>query len=202
MDIEENVIRKRLKEIFGVDTQTNVGKRINTTQANVSKMLSGKQEPTIETLYHIAKEYDVSVDWILGLSDVKKRTTSIKTYGDVLKSFVSLGELGIIWPFPNNMISVDGSNPELPEVTSFGIRDEILRSLLYEWKRMAQGPKDIYEMWLKKRIEEYSSIQYIPWNEEARDIYYEFRDPAGISFDVLKDFYDAYIKKANESDTE
>ncbi len=195
MDYDLNLIKNRLKETFGDETQVEIGRRINTSQANVSKMLSGTQEPTMETVFHIAQEYDVSVDWLLGLSDVKKRTTTLKTYGDVLKMFVSLGEAGIIWPFPNNMISVDGRNPELPEVTSFGVNDEILRSLLYEWKRMAQGPQDIYEMWLSKRIEEYSEIPYIPWSDELRGLYYEVRNPAGVSIDVLRAFYKAYTDK-------
>lgn len=199
MKIDLDLIKERLKETFGDDTQVTIGKSINSSQANVSKMLSGAQEPTIETIYSIAQEYDISVDWLLGLSDVKKRTSSVQTYGDVLKAFVSLGESGIIWPFPNNMISVDGRNPELPEVTSFGVNDEILRSLLYEWKRMAQSPKDIYDMWMEKRIEEYSSIPYIPWNDEVRELYYEFRDPAGVSIDVLKAFYAAYTEKSAEN---
>ncbi|MDE7433442.1 MAG: helix-turn-helix transcriptional regulator [Lachnospiraceae bacterium] len=202
MDFDLNLIKERLKETFGDDTQVEIGKRISSSQANVSKMLSGTQDPTIETVYRIAQEYDVSVDWLLGLSDVKKRTTSIKTYGDVLKTFVLLGEAGIIWPFPNNMISVDGRNPELPEVTFLGVNDEILHSLLYEWKRMMQSPKDIYDMWMEKRIEEYSSIPYIPWSDDARELYNEVRDPVGVSIDVLKAFYAAYTERFEESAAE
>ena len=202
MDFDLNQIKKRLKETFGDDTQVEIGRRINSSQANVSKMLSGSQEPTMETVFHIAKEYDVSVDWLLGLSDVKKRTTKLKTYGDVLKAFVSLGETGIIWPYPNNIISVDGSNPELPEVTTFGVNDEILRSLLYEWKRMAQSPEDIYDMWLEKRIEEYSEIPYIPWDDDVRDLYYKVRDPKGVSIEVLREFYSLYSKTCAGSDAE
>ena len=202
MDFDLNQIKKRLKETFGDDTQVEIGRRINSSQANVSKMLSGSQEPTMETVFHIAKEYDVSVDWLLGLSDVKKRTTTLRTYGDVLKAFVSLGETGIIWPYPNNIISVDGSNPEMPEVTTFGVNDEILRSLLYEWKRMVQSPEDIYDMWLEKRIEEYSEIPYIPWDDDVRDLYYKVRDPKGVSIEVLREFYSLYSKTCAGSDAE
>lgn len=201
MEFNLNLMKERLKEAFGDDTQIVIGKRINSSQANVSKMLSGTQEPTIETIYNIAQKYNVSVDWLLGLSDVKKRISSVQTYGDVLKAFVSLGEMGIIWPFPNSMISVDGRDTELPEVTSFGVNDEILHSLLYEWRCMAQSPKDIYDMWMEKRIEEYSSIPYIPWNDEVRELYYEFRDPAGVSIDVLKAFYAAYTERLAGNDT-
>ena len=202
MDFDLNQIKKRLKETFGDDTQVEIGRRINSSQANVSKMLSGSQEPTMETVFHIAKEYDVSVDWLLGLSDVKKRTTTLRTYGDVLKAFVSLGETGIIWPYPNNIISVDRSNPEMPEVTTFGVNDEIIRSLLYEWKRMVQSPEDIYDMWLEKRIEEYSEIPYIPWDDDVRDLYYKVRDPKGVSIEVLREFYSLYSKTCAGSDAE
>lgn len=46
------------------------------TQGNVSKLLSGPQQPTLDTLYRIADVYCVSVDWLLGLSDRKNALKS------------------------------------------------------------------------------------------------------------------------------
>ena len=88
------------------------------TQGNVSKLLSGTQQPTIDTLYRISEEYGISADWILGLSNIKTIPNNDLSYGDILKEFIKLGENGIVWPHPNNMISVDGTNPKLPQVRS------------------------------------------------------------------------------------
>ena len=71
MALAIDVIKARLKEAFGQDSQETVGKKLNMTQGNVSKLLSGSQQPTLETIYHVSEIYGVSVDWLLGLSDKK-----------------------------------------------------------------------------------------------------------------------------------
>ena len=56
-------IKERLREAFGSDSQETIGKNLNMTQGNVSKLLSGAQQPTVDTLLRIANVYDVSIDW-------------------------------------------------------------------------------------------------------------------------------------------
>ena len=58
------VIKERLRETFGTDSQTEVGRKLDMTQGNVSKLLAG-QQPAIDTIYRIAEVYGVSVDWLL-----------------------------------------------------------------------------------------------------------------------------------------
>ncbi len=69
-DILETVAA-RLSEAFGNDTQEVTARKLNTTQGNVSKWITGQQMPTSDFLIEIAKAYDVSIDWLLGLSEVK-----------------------------------------------------------------------------------------------------------------------------------
>ena len=69
MALNMDILRKRLREAFGSDSQETVGKKLNMTQGNVSKLLSGSQQPTLETIFHISEAYEVSADWLLGLSD-------------------------------------------------------------------------------------------------------------------------------------
>lgn len=63
---------ERLAETFEGETQEITSGRLNTTQSNISKWLNGQQTPTTATLYQIARTYNVSVDWLLGLSEVKE----------------------------------------------------------------------------------------------------------------------------------
>lgn len=196
MAYDKKSVAERLKKIM-MDPQELIAKKLNMTQGNVSKLLSGAQQPTIDTLYKISEEYGVSADWILGLSKSKDIAKNELTYGDILREFIRMGERGIICPYPNHMISVDGTNPELPEVSSFGIHDEIIQSILYEWKRMASAEPDIYEMWVKKRLKEYSEIPYISWSEKIKELYYEVKSPRGVTPDFLKEFHSYCERERN-----
>lgn len=66
------IIARRLGDLFGTDTQEVIASKLNTSQGNVSKWLSGKGVPPVEVMCHIARTYDVSIDWIVGLSDRKR----------------------------------------------------------------------------------------------------------------------------------
>lgn len=69
MDDIGKVISERLSQAFGKDTQEVTAHKLNTTQGNISKWVTGQQVPTTDFLLQISKAYEVSVDWILGLSD-------------------------------------------------------------------------------------------------------------------------------------
>lgn len=53
-------------------TQADIAKVINTTQQQYSKMETGKADISGEKLVLLAKFYDVSVDYILGLTSEEK----------------------------------------------------------------------------------------------------------------------------------
>ena len=194
MAYDKKAIAERLKEIMN-DSQDTIASKLNMTQGNVSKLLSGTQLPTTDTLYRISEVYGVSTDWILGLSEKKHIATSEVTYADVLKEFISLASKGIIWPYLNNAITVTGKDLELPEVTGFAVTDELIQSILYDWKRSVSTGSDIYEIWLDKRLKEYSEIPYIPWSDKVKELYDEVKSPYGVSADFLKQFYEYYEKE-------
>lgn len=63
--------RTRIKELR-VDrdlSQSEVAKAIHTTQQHYSKIERGKADLSAEKLIYLANFYNVSVDYILGLSD-------------------------------------------------------------------------------------------------------------------------------------
>lgn len=192
MALNKELIKNRLKEAFGNDTQVVIGKKLNITQSTVSKLKSGDLDPTAEQLQSIATEYKVSVDWLLGVSDTKVVNRSELTYADILKGFTYLGELGVLWPYPNHMITVDNSNSEIPQVTGVGISDEIIQSMLHEWRQMITASPDIYQMWLEKRLEEYSSIPYIKWTDDVKALFYQTDNTWNVNPEFLKNFYEYY----------
>ena len=50
-------------------TQLQLAKILNTTQRRISYLESGKIEPDLNTLIFIAKYFEVSSDFLLGLKD-------------------------------------------------------------------------------------------------------------------------------------
>ena len=89
------VDRARLKEIrkdHG-DTQESLGKKLGVSTPAVSKWEQGLTDPTLETLLQICRLYDVSSDFLLGLSAddplfTKKRRSKLSTESRIaLKQF-------------------------------------------------------------------------------------------------------------------
>ena len=71
MDDLKDIIKVRLAELFEKETQELTAGRLQSTQSNISKWLNGTQLITTDNLYRIAKTYNVSIDWLLGISDVR-----------------------------------------------------------------------------------------------------------------------------------
>lgn len=72
---------KRIKELLdkrGI-TQAQFGEIINVSDSTISLYKSGKRQPDFETLFHIADYFDVSIDYLLGRSDVP---TFVKQFED------------------------------------------------------------------------------------------------------------------------
>ena len=66
-----NKLGERLKDIRlekGLDQKT-LAISLNTSQTNVSRWENGKFEPDLDTLIKIARFFNVSTDYILGLTD-------------------------------------------------------------------------------------------------------------------------------------
>ena len=59
-------ILKELRTEKGLST-TELGKKINVSNSTVSRWEGGKIIPSIEHLYNIAKYFDVSADYLIGI---------------------------------------------------------------------------------------------------------------------------------------
>lgn len=59
-----------LRNEFGL-TQEELGKKIGQTKSNISKYETGSLEPGIDTLRELAKIFNVSLDYLMGASDIR-----------------------------------------------------------------------------------------------------------------------------------
>ena len=144
MALEMAVLKDRLREAFGKDSQEIIGKKLNMTQGNVSKLLSGSQQPALETIYTIAESYSVSVDWLLGLSD-KKNVTKFSgqtTYKEAVEMAMALKLSG-------GSISCDRPIDKV----SMQSNDALFCALLSKAIMLYDIDIDLYRRWIIERLE-------------------------------------------------
>ena len=68
MDIMFSLRLQQLRKEKGLK-QTDLAKALNTTQRRISYMELGKVEPDLTTLVALAKFFEVSTDFLIGISD-------------------------------------------------------------------------------------------------------------------------------------
>ena len=89
--MQEIFIKRLLELLESVNmTQTELAKRIGTTNVTISRYISGERKPRIEIVVEIAKVFGVSVDYLLGHSaNLKGITTSQSQLATKLYSIVN-----------------------------------------------------------------------------------------------------------------
>lgn len=143
MMLNKEILCNRLREAFGDDSQETVGKKLNMTQGNVSKLLSGSQYPTLETIFHIAEAYNVSVDWLLGISENKRsiKSANAVSYVSVVESLVSLCQHGTA------MIADEHSNDMVIKVA-----DPLIKFLVKKGLALSRTDTELYQGWKETKL--------------------------------------------------
>lgn len=143
MALNMEIVRERLREAFGEDSQATVAGKLNMTQGTISKILSGNQQPTLETIFHISEEYKVSVDWLVGLSE-KKRITKYSgetTYSSAVEALTDLDHHGAI------TVKNEG-NRELHII----VDDVLLKMLLNKSLSISKTDSELFQNWLDTKL--------------------------------------------------
>ena len=71
MDMTFGEIVRLLRETAEL-TQGELGKKLNMTQRKVSYIQNGKYEPSLQDICTFCRFFDVSADYLLGITNVKK----------------------------------------------------------------------------------------------------------------------------------
>ena len=157
MALNMTILRERLREAFGKDSQETVGKRLNMTQGNVSKLLAGLQQPTLETVFHVAEIYDVSVDWLLGISE-KKNKVDIASYASDIEMMTNLRNLGVI-----RVGKERNGDPYIQ------IKDPIFKNLFIKSLALFDTDSEIYQSWVDSKLSAFGDkplLMDIVWEDE------------------------------------
>lgn len=76
------LFKQRLRELRGNRTLKEVADSLGISRATLGFYEDGSRKPDIEILYKIAKYYNVSADYLLGISDTPSTDQDIKTLSD------------------------------------------------------------------------------------------------------------------------
>ncbi len=188
MALNTDYLKERLREAFGSDSQETIGKKLNMTQGNVSKLLSGVQQPTLDTLYRIATVYDVSVDWIMGLSDRKKaiKPESGTTYGLAVETIQDLVYKGS-----------DMTDKERGDSIEIKIKDPILVKLLKKSQALSKADWEMFKEWRRERLSIFDD-RPIVWTSTFSSEKLDFLAGEAVSEANLLEVYEVAKKEEEE----
>ena len=105
-------------------------------------------KPPLDIAKNIAEKCNVAIDWLCGLSTKMKNDDELKTYSDVITSFVKLESVLKFHVAP----------------LSIKITDSVMQCFLKDWSKMLSlyrsGTIDskLYKLWLDDKKKEYSDI--------------------------------------------
>ena len=158
MALDNDVIRARLKETFGAEQQEVTAGRLNVVQGTISKVLSGNQTLTLEMAYHIAQEYQVSIDWLLGLSEEKQNIKTAETsYASATRVLADLKNRGAISAPPNT------------DNFFFKIDDPILLYLYSKGRKLLEADREFYKDWITNKLNAFADKEVLysmAWKDE------------------------------------
>ena len=153
------LIGKRIKQarLLRGDSQNDLAAKLDNTvsAAAISSYENGGSLPSFYVAYKIAKEYNISLDWLCGLPENRE----IRTYADMINLIINLEE-----QYKTDM-SLDATATwyELAyagDDASLIFRDDNLAKLFIEWDKMKKLHDDktiddeLYMLWVEKKLSE------------------------------------------------
>ncbi len=162
-----NLFSDRIKELRKSLnlTQAQFAQKIGTTQVTLSSYENSDKTPALETLKKIAVEYGVSVDWLLGLSDVQYLSSEISTYSDLISTIVQIEKIknlcleidtGLSEYYEGPLGEFDGHTAY--NIGRLGFNDELMTDFISEWSEMIRLrnrgtiKEDLYNLWVNDKI--------------------------------------------------
>lgn len=159
-DMELQIFADRLKELrqkLNI-TQKDFAERIGITAAALSSYENNLKNPSIAVAKRIAETFNVSIDWLCGLSNKMKNDDTPQTYADVIDLLVKAEDALKFKMDPLN-------------TTCINFYDSVMRCFIHEWARMLplyhSGTVDskLYKLWLDDKKKEYADIHLGNTNE-------------------------------------
>jgi len=150
-DTELEVFSARLKELrTSLNlTQSEFASKIGSTASALSSYEKKLKNPSVIVAKRIAEHYNVSIDWLCGLSNRKSIEFKIDSCSDLIKMLIRIDERFLINP---NIIN---------NYPSIVFLDSPMDEFFKEWIKMRNLLKesvldiDVYNLWIEKTLSKY-----------------------------------------------
>ena len=164
-DVTQNkkMLRDRLIKLRGNETLESAAKKIGIDRTALGYYESGKRLPGIETLLRISNYYNVTCDYLLGLTDVKEENTDTRTiykhtglYSDTINTL-------------HNMNTAAHDHNALDRLTIQTINwlissrtclEHIVQFLFFIPKKFSTGDGKIQDLYSLELYDEYYTVDY------------------------------------------
>lgn len=169
MEIQNTqLLCSRLKELRSSLnlTQKEFAEKIGASTVSISSYEIGAKTPSLDMLLIIAKTFDVSIDWLCGLSDNPNQTGEIKTYSELIRLLISILDNTCI---DSDIVFLNGpSDYDFPPTTEpyvfpyIYINDEKIRTFFHEWKDLSRLlhagtiKQELFRLWLNDKLQSLS----------------------------------------------
>lgn len=192
----ENAISSHIKELRTSLklTQNQFAETLNISTVSVSSYETGAKTPSLDMVINIAQKYNVSLDWLCGLSDKSPSTSIVSTYADIIEMLTAIVDnsnlnIEITFDAPSNYNSDGIINFSVvpPQLGTIRFNDSKITTFLHEWQDMLRLlkngtiKKSLFELWLKDQLEKYNE----PITEENRICDTDFTETLQSSDDTL-----------------
>lgn len=147
---------KKLRLSLGM-TQRQFAQKAGCTAATLSAYENGSKSPSLEIVKGIAEAFDVSIDWLCGLSDQRNRNDKIETYNDLIRVFFEIERsCGANFTLIHALDVCDFKSSSKYELNGLSFREDEAQQFISEWGKMKKLhdenviDDELYGLWKEK----------------------------------------------------
>ncbi|MDO4301541.1 MAG: helix-turn-helix transcriptional regulator [Clostridia bacterium] len=166
--MDTQILSKRIKELRQKLnlTQREFTEELSITPATLSAYEKSTVNPSISVIVEIAKKYNVSVDWLLGLSDTTVTQNSIKTYADLVKFLVDISKTDMKIVVQESYLEYTTLGEPVIHYCGilFDTRNKDFEQFFEDYNKMNLLYKnnsideEVYNLWLEKTLNKFENI--------------------------------------------
>lgn len=168
---ELSIFAERLRDLrysLGI-SQTEFVEGIGITPSSLSAYEKNLKTPSVKVVKKIAEKYNVSIDWLCGLSDDRQINQEIRTYSDFFKAFLKISNVKELYcDFESQVTYIDCEHRSIGVATFY---NDVVCNMFDDWNKMLSSynnhviDDEILKLWEEKTIKKFD----FPINKEISD---------------------------------
>lgn len=167
-----HVLAIRIKELRSVlkMTQKQFAEKVGCTAATLSAYENGSKSPSLEIVRNIAEKCNVSIDWLVGLTDNESKDKEITNCSDIIELLFKIEAATKVRieeiTYEGSVMNYNIGYPEPIVMTAKCLVFEHvgLGNFLAEWEKMkviyenGTIDREVFSLWVEKTLTKYKSV--------------------------------------------